>query len=207
LFFQTLGRDLPDHELDFILDGRKRSEILRHFLGNCPEPDIEEFGRRKDSILRQVQFDTVPLPGVVRTLRELYRNGTVLALATSASCSRVRFTLGALGLLHCFQVVVTGDDVVLGKPDSAIYRLARQRIEIGSAHLLAVEDAISGVRAASGAGLHCVGVALHETPETLCAAGAVHVVPDFKSVSADDLEGILLRCESDNRMPESAHLS
>ena len=84
----------------------------------------------------------------------------------------------------------------LGKPDAAIYRLACGRIKVEPEFLLAVEDAISGIRAAVDAGLRCVGVALHETPENLTAAGAIHVVHDFESVTAHDLECILVRRES-----------
>jgi HAD superfamily hydrolase (TIGR01509 family) len=192
LFFQTLGREVSEPELGFILDGRKRSDILRHFLGDCPVHEIEEFGRRKDCIFQQMQFEVAPVPGVVRMVRELYRSGAALALATSASRSRARATLVELKLLSCFQVVVTGEDVVLGKPDAAIYRLACQRIEVAPGRLLAVEDAISGIRAAVGAGLRCIGVALHETAENLTAAGAAHVVHDFESVSVHDLECVLL---------------
>ncbi len=192
LFFQTLGREVPEQELDFILDGRKRSDILRHFLGNCPDDEIEEFGRRKDCIFQRMQFEVAPVPGAVRMVRELYRSGAALALATSASGCRARATLVDLELLDCFHVVVTGEDVVLGKPDAAIYRLACDRIAVDPGRLLAVEDAISGIRAAVGAGLRCVGVALHETTENLTAAGAVHVVHDFESVSVHDLEYVLL---------------
>ncbi|MFZ0279953.1 MAG: HAD family phosphatase [Candidatus Sulfotelmatobacter sp.] len=193
LFFQTLGRDVPESELDFILDGRKRGDILRHFLGNCPDPELEEFGRRKDCIFRQMRLEIPPVPGVVRFVRELRGSGTALALATSASRSRARSTLAELGLLNCFAEVVTGEDVLLGKPDPSIYRLACKRLGIASDRLLAVEDAISGIRAATGAGLRCVGVALHETPEKLTAAGAAHVVQDFETVSLQELECILLR--------------
>jgi HAD superfamily hydrolase (TIGR01509 family) len=191
-FFQTLGREVPESELNFILDGRKRSDILRHFLGNCPDPELEEFGRRKDCIFREMQFEVAPVPGVVSLVRELHGSGAVLALATSASRSRAHSTLVELGLLNCFPVVVTGEDVVLGKPDATIYRLACKRIGIEPVHLLAVEDAISGIRAAVGAGLGCLGVGLHETAENLTAAGAVHVVRNFESVSMHDLECILL---------------
>lgn len=89
-----------------------------------------------------------------------------------------------LGVLECFEEVVTEEDVSFGKPDAAIYRLACHRMGIEPWHLLAVEDAISGIRAAVGAGLRCVGVASHEKPENLTAAGAIHVVRDFESVSS-----------------------
>jgi beta-phosphoglucomutase len=193
LFFLTLGRDVPESELDFILDGRKRLDILRHFLGNRPDPELEEFGRRKDCILRQMRLEISPVPGVVRFVRELRRSGAALALATSASRSRAHSTLAELGLLNCFAEIVTGEDVLLGKPDPSIYQLACKRMGIASERLLAVEDAVSGIRAAIGAGLRCVGVALHETPEKLTKAGAAHVVQDFETVSLQELECVLLR--------------
>jgi HAD superfamily hydrolase (TIGR01509 family) len=192
-FFQTLGRDVPEAELDFILDGRKRGDILRHFLGNCPDSELEEFGRRKDCIFRQMRFSVVPVPGAVYFVRELRRSGAVLALATSASRSRAHATLLELGLLNCFAEVVTGEDVLLGKPDPSIYRLACKRVGISPERLLAVEDAVSGLRAAVGAGLRCIGVASHEPPENLITAGAAHVVRDFDSISPLELECILLR--------------
>jgi beta-phosphoglucomutase-like phosphatase (HAD superfamily) len=194
LFFQTLGRDVSDSELDFILDGRKRGDILRHFLGDCPDHELEELGRRKDSIFRQIQLGVIPVPGVVRLVRELHGCGTALAVATSASSSRAHSTLLELGLLNCFNAVVTGEDVLHGKPDPAVYSLACDRLRLESNCLLALEDAASGIRAAVGAGLHCLAVALHEAPETLMAAGAAHVVNDFENVSASDLENILLGC-------------
>ena len=190
-FFQTLGRNVPEAELDFILDGRKRCEILRHFLGDCPELELNELGRRKDAIFQQMRLDITPIPGAVQLVSELHRRGMILGLATSASLSRARNTLFELGLLHCFAVMVTGEDVRLGKPDPSVYRLACDRIGIGRQHLLAVEDAISGIRAATFAGLRCVGLALHETRENLISAGAIHVINDLRSTSVDDLEGFL----------------
>jgi len=92
---------------------------------------------------------------------------------------------------NCFQQIVTGEDVLLGKPDAAIYRLSRSRIGIGPEHLLAVEDALSGIRAAVGAGLNCLGIASHATAESLTAAGAARVVADFEALTANDLESIL----------------
>lgn len=194
LFLHTLGRDVGDSELDFILDGRKRGDILRHFLGDCPEHELEEFGRRKDGILRKIQLSVVPVPGVIRLVHELRGCGVALAVATSASRSRARSTLVELGLLDCFDAVVTGEDVQHGKPDPGIYLLACDRLQLESNCLLAVEDAVSGIRAAVAAGLRCLAVALHQAPETLRSAGAAHVVPDFEIVSAADLEDILLRC-------------
>jgi HAD superfamily hydrolase (TIGR01509 family) len=204
LFFHTLGREVPESELDFILDGRKRGDILRHFVGDCPTHELEEFGRRKDCIFRQMRLEVSPLPGVIRMVRELHGSGVAVALATSASRSRARSTLIELGLLSLFQTIVTGEDVLLGKPDASIYRLACNRIKFEPENLLAFEDAVSGIRAAVGAGLGCIGVASHETPESLTAAGAMHVVRDFESISAHDLERMLLDRDPASRQAAGA---
>lgn len=82
--------------------------------------------------------------------------------------------------------------MLVGKPDAGIYRLACEHLAIERGLLLAVEDAVSGIRAAVDAGLRCVGVALHESPRKLMAAGAIHTVPDFRAVSAHGLECMLL---------------
>jgi HAD superfamily hydrolase (TIGR01509 family) len=194
-FFQTLGRDVPEPELDFILDGRKRGDILRHFLREYPDTEIEELGRRKDFIFRKMQLEVSAVPGAVALVRELNGNGVALALATCASRSRAQSTLSGLGILQYFRVIVTGEDVALGKPDPAVYRMASEGLALNRQSLLAVEDAISGVRAAVGAGLHCIGVALHESVANLCAAGAVQVVPNFEAVSVKDLQEILRDCQ------------
>lgn len=195
LFLKTLGREVPDSELSFILDGRKRSDILRHFLGDCSELQMEELGRRKDCIFRQMRLDVAAIPGAVRLVRQLDGNGVALALATSASRSRAHSTLVDLGLMGCFRQIVAGEDVQFGKPDREIYCLARQRLGIEPECLLAVEDAISGIRAAVDSGLNCLAVASHESEENLTAAGAICVLPDFTNVCASDLERILSQPE------------
>jgi HAD superfamily hydrolase (TIGR01509 family) len=194
LFLSSIGRPhVPESELDFILDGRKRIDILQHFLGELEMRELEELGRQKDCIYRQIQLEVSPLPGVIRLVRELHQAGILLALATSASRSRAQSTLAELGLLGCFKTVVTGEDVSQGKPCPAIYSFARDRLKVDSTHLLGVEDAVSGIRAAVGAGLACMGVAFHDAPQKLIGAGAIHVVRDFTDVTLGYLETVLCK--------------
>jgi beta-phosphoglucomutase-like phosphatase (HAD superfamily) len=75
-----------------------------------------------------------------------------------------------------------------GKPDPAIYLLAAKRLGLTPETLFAVEDAVSGVRSATAAGLKCVGVASATHAESLRAAGADPVVPDFRTLSVNQLQ-------------------
>jgi beta-phosphoglucomutase-like phosphatase (HAD superfamily) len=62
------------------------------------------------------------------------------------------------GLAARFDVVVSGEDEDLGKPDPAVYLSAARRLEVPPERCLAVEDSINGVRAAKAAGMLCVAV-------------------------------------------------
>ena len=187
-FLQTAGRKVTDAELDFILDGRKREEILCHFLGELSPSQIVDYGARKDEMLRQLAEDMQPLRGVVEFLDSLSQVGIRIALATSAGHRRAHGTLRGLGLARYFDAIVTGDEVASGKPDPAIYRLVAERLNEVPENLLAVEDAVSGVKSARAAGMRCVGIAPAERAEELRAVGADPVISDFQSFSLMQLE-------------------
>jgi beta-phosphoglucomutase len=182
-FLASLNRPVSDEELDFVLDGRKREEILRHFLGNLPAERIGEYGRRKDDIYAESSRNLKTISGVEEFLNALEAAGLPMAVATSASFARARGTLDELGMLPRFSALVTGNDVENGKPNPEIFVRAAERLNLAPRSLLVVEDAISGVRAAKSAGMKCLGIAADGREDKLRAAGADHVVPDYRGLS------------------------
>ena len=70
-FLESEGREARDEELDFILDGRKREEILRHFFGEVTPKQIVEYGHRKDELLRECGKRIQTILGVVEFLVHL----------------------------------------------------------------------------------------------------------------------------------------
>jgi beta-phosphoglucomutase len=187
-FLRTLGRETYDEELDFILDGRKREEILKYFLGELAPDQIAEYGNRKDELFCRHSEAMQPIPGVVEFLDCLSGAGIRMAIATSASRRRACGTLEELNLACSFHTIVTGDDIRSGKPDPAIYQLAAERMQESPECLLAVEDAVSGVKSARAAGIRCLAVGPAQRVDLLRAAGADPVIPDFRSFSLSQLE-------------------
>lgn len=190
-FLRSIGKEVDEHALDFVLDGRTRKEILLHFLGPLTDEQLNHYGRLKDELLRTLADQMRTIPGVVEFLDNLAHSGIRMALATSASCQRACGTLNELGIAHHFQTIVTGDDVAAGKPDPAIYLLAAKRLKFACESLLAVEDAVSGVRSATAAGIRCIGVAAPERAAALQAAGADFVISDFRDLSVEETEARL----------------
>ena len=190
-FLASLGKTVSDTELDFVLDGRKRSEILRHFLGALSEDQVRRYGDRKDHFFRKASLEIRLVPGAIDLLARLRDAGIATALATSASESRTGNTLRKLHLRDNFVAIVTGNDVAIGKPDPSVYRLAYQRLNTPQDNVVAIEDAVSGVLAARRAGLACVGVSGHGSPDELRAAGATLVLENLVGVSVAQLEELL----------------
>jgi HAD superfamily hydrolase (TIGR01509 family) len=182
-FLRTVGKDIGSEDLDFILEGRRREEILRHFFGELPEETVAEYGRRKDQLFQE-DFDRVrPVPGIQTFLEKLKTAGMPAGIATSASSGRTWATLRALNLEDVFVAVVTGDDVSAGKPDPAVYRLAAKEMSLPPEELLVLEDAPCGVQAARSAGMRCIGVATNGRTDALLQAGAERVIPNFVGMS------------------------
>jgi HAD superfamily hydrolase (TIGR01509 family) len=184
-FLASRGRTVDDEQLEYILEGRRREEILRHFLGNLPENTLAEYGREKDSLFQE-NFHNVQLtPGVAGFLAALEATNIKIGVATSASFYRTWKTLEVLGLTTTFATVVTSDDVLSGKPDPTVYRIASQRMHVAADKLLVLEDAPCGVQAAKSAGMRCIGVSSNGRARALSEAGADHVISDFRGLSLE----------------------
>jgi beta-phosphoglucomutase len=201
-FLRNLGREVSDHDLDFILDGRKRCDILRHFLGDLSETELLEHGKQKDEFFQRSGLEIQPIPGITEFLGRLKRSGILTAVATSASAGRTRSTLDRLQLNDHFTATVTGNEIAEGKPDPAIYRLACQRLDIPPESVIAIEDAVSGIQAARGAGLKCFGVARGDSAGKLRSAGAIHVIESFAGLSVNKLQELFRQaCKEETGNP------
>jgi len=190
-FLRTLGKEVTESELDFVLEGGKRDEILVHFLGPLTEAELRDYGRRKSDLFWRAASEVAPIPGVYEFIECVHRAGIPMAVATSASSSRTRSILKRLGLLAHFTAVVTGDEVRGGKPDPGIYLLACQRMNCPPSAAVAVEDAAAGVLAAKRAGLRCVAITKCGSEEKLTAAGADCVLPDFVNLTLQRLHSLV----------------
>src|SRR5450631_925489 len=190
-FLASVGKRVSEQDLDFIFEGRRRRDILIHFLGELSDTEIQGYGNKKDEYFRQASSELEPMPGTLEFIRTVKKAGLRLAVATSASRQRAQWTLQQLNVADDFEVVVTGDDVAQSKPDPTIYRLAAERLSVSPERLFAIEDSVCGVRSAKSAGLCCLGIAVGHYVQPLIQAGADRVFPNLADLSINDLEEAL----------------
>ncbi|HYB44002.1 MAG TPA: HAD family phosphatase [Candidatus Methylomirabilis sp.] len=119
------------------------------------------------------------VPGAEAFVAALDRGGVPRAVGTSATRADAMAVLSALGLRRHFSVIVTADDVALGKPSPEVYLEAARRIPAAPASCVVFEDSVVGVQAARRAGMRAFGVTTAHSAEELRAAGAEKTIADF----------------------------
>ncbi len=189
-FLASIGKRVTDEELEFVLDGRKREDILNHFLGPLTPSQVVDYGHRKEQLFREEARHVGTVVGVEHFMSELQRRSIPMAVASCGSSSRVQFMLECLGFQDRFAAVITGDDVPCGKPDPTIFRKAAEAVAAPCSSTLVVEDAVAGVMAAKAAGMKCLAIASNGRGKALLGAGADEVVSDFASVDIARLSAL-----------------
>jgi HAD superfamily hydrolase (TIGR01509 family) len=121
------------------------------------------------------------LPGAAELAAAIHWQGDPLALVTSASRGHAVPTLEGLGLRRLFDVIVAGDDVILGKPDPEGYRRASEELGVAPPRCVAFEDSPAGLAAARAAGMYCVAVLTTHPRSEL--GDADQIVADLTKIS------------------------
>jgi beta-phosphoglucomutase len=166
----TIGR--PSEEAIPLLLGRRMSGAEARRLAM----------RKRDLYQARTATGLEAVAGVPEFLAALARLGVPRAVGTSASRWDAERLLDDLGLLRYFDVVVTSDDVMLGKPDPEVWTQAARRLRVSPTACVVFEDALVGVQAARTAGMRAIGLTTAHTDAELVAAGAERTIPDFQGL-------------------------
>jgi len=140
--------------------GMRNDEIVAQWLGT-PSPDVlERIATSKEERYRKLVCEQgiKPLPGVVQWVSQLHEQGWLQAIATAAPRKNVDVILEALSATHCFQAIVSAEDVQQGKPDPEVYFKAAGRLGVPPAHCIVIEDAAAGIEGAKEAGMRSIGI-------------------------------------------------
>lgn len=142
--------------------GRRNSFIIPEVLGWAREPiEIERLSQRKEVLYREIleQTPLEPLPGVRSLLQDLKVNGVPCAVGSSTERENITMLLQRFGLIDLFAVLITAEDVSLGKPDPEVFLKAAEAINRHPKNCVVLEDSEAGLQAARAGGMYALGVA------------------------------------------------
>ena len=101
----------------------------------------------------------VPLKkGIPDFLTNCRKNGIRLGIATSNSRELVENVASVHNLRDYFTCIVTGSDVLRGKPNPDIYLAAAEGLGVAAGRCLVFEDIVAGILAGKSAGMRVCAV-------------------------------------------------
>ena len=120
-----------------------------------PERLVKRFHEINDR--RLVEDGVPPVAHSIDTVKELFRRGFTMAVASSSPRKDIAYCMASLGLTECFQVLLSGEQVTKPKPAPDTFLEAAKMLGADPSDCVVVEDSRNGTRAAKAAGMYCVG--------------------------------------------------
>lgn len=153
--------------------GYKKEIDYKSFVGRPNrefwQPVVRELALKDENeqTLERKQYDLIlemaeqegytPSDGLSEVLGYLAEKGIRMAVCSSSDRHYVERMVALLGLADWFPVLVGGDEVPHKKPAPDIYCKALALCGVAPENAVAVEDSASGIAAAAGAGMACIG--------------------------------------------------
>jgi HAD superfamily hydrolase (TIGR01509 family) len=140
-----------------IAHGSPPEPTVRRMLPGLDEQAVARAAARQMDLQYDDLSDVVAAPGAHALLAALDRLALPWAVVTSADVRLARARLSAAGIPEP-PLLVTVEDVRVGKPDPEGYLLAAARLGVEPSRCLVVEDAGPGVEAGRAAGMTVAGL-------------------------------------------------
>jgi len=157
--------DLPE-ELRSKFIGRRVIDICKEIIHTLDlDANLEEFYEKRIAIfLELVRNELKAMPGLVESLKLFKAGGFKIALASSGAKQYIKLVLDRFEIKDYFDVIVSGDDVNIGKPHPETYTVACKKLGFNPEECLVLEDAKNGIESAKVAGCKCVAIINPHTP-------------------------------------------
>lgn len=185
--FQVLlaerGRSITLETYQSRIMGATNDVIMREFFPDVPASEHQALADRKEALFRASVTHMNPIAGVQKVFDWARSRGVRIAVVTNAPRANAELMLNGLALADRIDALVIGDELPRGKPDPLPYLTGLERLSGSAARALAFEDSLSGIRAASAAGIYTFGMRTALPVQTLLDAGANDVIDDFTAAS------------------------
>ncbi len=153
--------------------------IVDHFTDGAFSP--EELIEAKFEIFIDMLNEKVqPVPGALDFISRSRKTFHKMAVTTSSLALTQQVVFNKFQLHDVFDVIVTGDAIVRGKPDPEPYVITVERLGLPAERCVVFEDSLNGIRSAKGAGCNVIGIGTSFSGKALLEAGAAAVIENFE---------------------------
>lgn len=158
-FQSVLGMAISEEDI-YLREGSKGAfaleEIFEQYGWSHDPETLQRLLQRKEEVFPQiVKMEFVN--GALEFLKQVHSMGFLMALVTGTSRDELRRMLPEK-VQSYFSVIVTGTDVVHGKPNPEPYLAALEKLNLSADEAFVLENAPLGAQSAKAAGLKCIAL-------------------------------------------------
>jgi HAD superfamily hydrolase (TIGR01509 family) len=157
-FFKTLGAEISEQEYHAFV-GISATTMWATIKAKAHlSQSVEEL----KALERELKYKTlnetqlVPTEGVVELLEKLKAGQYTMAIASSGLRKNIDVILNKLHVNQYFDLIVSGEDVIKGKPEPDIFLKVSNHFGRKPEDCVVIEDSKNGVLAAKAAGMTCL---------------------------------------------------
>jgi HAD superfamily hydrolase (TIGR01509 family) len=176
-----LGGDLPASEEPALVGLDTDALVARLRARHVPDVDPNELLAAILDALAGVLTRVAACPGAGELVAAALGHGLRCAVVSNSPAEVVRRSLASHPWADALTVRVSADDVARPKPAPDAYLLALERLSLDAESCVAVEDSPTGARAATAAGLRCLGVAADAEQRRALGRHTPHVVESLEA--------------------------
>jgi HAD superfamily hydrolase (TIGR01509 family) len=160
--FEYHGLDIRLSKLDYLKYAGKRgdqieSELIDHYKLDLREGSL--VNAKEERLIYWFETEKLqPIDQVIESIEFVQKSGYKTAVASGGPSSEVMIKLRHAGLIKYFKTIVTGTDVMKGKPNPDIYLKTAEELRVNPKNVLSFEDTQYGLQSAKSAGLTCIVV-------------------------------------------------
>lgn len=187
--FNGYGKEFNLEDYNSKVDGIPRLDGARAILTDLSTDEIEKAcDKKQEYFMGYLQTEGIDVyPTSVILMEELRDNRVKIAvISSSRNCP---YILKKTAIDKLIDVQVSGSDITKGKPDPAIFLMARDKLSLRGEECIVFEDAHLGVEAARRADIFTVGVDRHNDPERLKRADLI--IKDLGEVDYNKLKTLI----------------
>ncbi|MGA7142433.1 MAG: HAD-IA family hydrolase [Nitrososphaeraceae archaeon] len=185
-----------DERSIYLLEGMRGIDLVEEIFKKYNYTDLSKTQvviRRKDELFRSV-MNIRPYDKVNEILQELC---CIKGIVSGSAKQDVISIMNQCFQKNIFEIVLTGDDIMHGKPDPESFKLFLQRANLNPSEALVIENSPLGVEASNNAGIKPI-VVLNNSP--LRAHDFVHLIAhDSIYRETKNIEDKLVMCSNDDK--------
>jgi HAD superfamily hydrolase (TIGR01509 family) len=163
--------------------GQTANDIFGYLLNNYGDPQTQTVNELIDYktglFLQMAQEGLEPIDGAMDFLRWARGNYEKVTLVTSSNRRVQECIIGRFGIRGMFDNIVTGDDIINGKPHPEPYLRSLKQSDTRAETALVIEDSKSGIKSALAAKCAVLAIATSHPADELMEVNPTYVASDY----------------------------